>query len=141
MNKKIRKIIIIISIIFGLMYVIDTTLNLGIISSIERTLDNEAPIISTEELRSKYLLDEDYTLDITCEDNYDDQCSVKIIGIFDTSILGDQSIKLRPVDTAGNETTFIYNYEIVQNADGSMYIPLRYYDSIDGLTGDDLKTA
>ncbi len=141
MNKKLRLVVFIISIIITGVFLIDTSLNLGIVSRFESFFDQEAPVIDTENLRSRYLLNEDVTLDINCQDNIDDLCSVEIVGSIDTTLLGAQSITLIATDKAGNVTTFIYNFEIVDNVDGSMYIPLGYYDGIEGLVGEDLKRA
>ena len=139
MNKK--TLILILTIVVALFFAMDNYFELGILSSLTQQSDTEAPIIHTDNLRTKYLLNENYELQVTCEDNIDATCIVIIEGTFNTSVLGEFILTLIAEDSAGNETRYEYSYEILANADGSMYIPLGYYDSINSLTGDELKTA
>ncbi len=141
MQKKIKLIIIIIGIVIGGFIAIDSYFELGIMAAITKVDDQEGPVIDTEGLQNKYLIDSEYVLEVTCNDNVDDVCIVETIGTFDTSILGLQTITLKAVDNAGNKSTYLYTYEIVENVDGSMYIPLGYYNSITSLEGEALKTA
>lgn len=141
MKKKIRSLVLVLTIIIALGIAIDSFFELGIMDSISQSLDQEAPVIDTNNLSKKLLLDSDNELIVTCQDNTDDTCVVEIIGTFDTSVLGEHTVTLKAVDRAGNETTYLYTYEIIENIDGSMYIPDGYYDSVESLTGDDLKAA
>ena len=141
MKKNTRTLAVLIFLIVALVLAMDSYLELGIMDMINGSQDSQAPVINTFGLPSKYLLNSDTEIQVTCEDDVDETCTVIIIGTFDTSIVGEQSVTLKATDSAGNETTYLYNYEIVENVDGSMYIPLGYYDGISGLTGDALKDA
>ncbi len=138
--KNKRVLTIIIFVIAALVMGADYYLDLGILSGIIGE-DDTAPTINTDSLPSAYLLNSDSEIEATCEDNIDDTCIVEIIGDFDTSVLGENTVTLKAEDSSGNIFTYDYTYEIVENVDGSMYIPLGYYDSINGLTGEELKTA
>ncbi len=140
MKKNIKVLSAVVVLLFTLVYVVDSYMDLGLLDMFLSS-DTEAPVINTAALPSKFLLDSNNDILATCQDNVDETCTVVIEGSFDTSILGEQSVTLKATDAAGNETTFVYTYEIVENVDGSMYIPLGYYDSIDGLVGEELKTA
>lgn len=139
MKKK--TLIVLLTILVALFFTIDNYFNLGIWKSLTQTNDTEAPVIQTDGLRSAYLLNEEYDLHVVCEDNLDETCFVSITGTFDTSILGEHVLVLVATDKAGNESTIFYTYDVVANANGDMYIPLGYYDGIDGLVGEELKTA
>ena len=141
MQKKLRPIIVIIVAIIGIFYFVDTYFELGIVNSVMQATDTEAPVINTEGLQIQILLDSEYELAVTCTDNLDETCTVAVIGTFDTSVLGENTVQLEAEDSAGNITVYPYTYTIVENFDGSMYIPLGYYDSIDGLDGEQLKAA
>lgn len=105
-------------------------------------MDREAPIINVNQLPNQHLLGRDFDYSIvTCEDNYDKLCKVEISNEFDTSTVGSQTITLTADDGAGNESVYEYSITIVENVDGLMYIPVGYYDAIDGLTGEALKSA
>ncbi len=139
--KNKRTLTLVMVILVALVLALDYTLNLGILSNILSSTDNEAPVIHVEQLPSSYLLNSEATLDVSCTDNLDEQCTVDIIGTFDTSSLGQKTVTLKATDDAGNEATYDYTYNVVEEADGSMFIPVGYYDGIEGLTGADLKAA
>jgi endonuclease I len=156
MSAKLKGIIIFGVGILAIFMFVDSYFELGVADSIMesinnevtqisstniQTTDNEAPQINTNNLQPQILLDSDYTIDATCEDNFDEVCVVTIIGTLDTSVLGTGQITLKAEDAAGNITNYPYNYEIVENFDGSIFIPLGYYDSIDGLEGEQLKAS
>lgn len=103
--------------------------------------DQEAPVINISELPKKHLINRDFDYEqIKCTDNHDEICNVALNGTFDTSVSGQQTIILEATDSSGNKKTENYTITIVENVDGSMYIPLGYYDSINDLTGEALKT-
>jgi len=141
MPKKLKPIIVFVVAIIGIFLFVDSYFELGVLNSIMQVSDTEAPQINTDNLQTQILLDSDYVIDVTCEDNIDDVCTVEIIGTLDTSTLGENSVTLKATDAAGNVTSYTYNYEIVENYDGSLFIPLGYYDSIDELDGEQLKTT
>lgn len=141
MKKKLTAIItVVVLLVAGFIY-IDNTLELGLVHKIELMFDSEGPTIDTSQLRQRYLLDDDSPLDVTCTDNLDDTCEVNIIGDFVRDTLGTFTISLQASDASGNISEFEYTYQVVTNADGSMYIPLGYYDGIEDLEGDALKEA
>lgn len=139
MKKKLTMFITILVFIIAAFIYIDSTYELGIVNRIESQFDTEAPVIQTDELRAKYLVNEDTDLVVECYDNLDTSCVVEIIGDFKTNEEGTFEITLRAVDQKGNESTYIYEYQVVTNADGSLYIPVGYYDGIEGLEGEALK--
>ncbi len=139
--KKKSLLTIILFILVALVVTLDSYLDLGIISGIMSFSDQDAPTINVDNLPSKYLLDSATEIDVTCSDDVDEACSVEVVGTFDTSVLGEFTVTLRAEDAAGNVSTFDYTYEVVENVDGSMYIPLGYYDSITTQTGLELKNA
>ena len=141
MKKKLTAIITVIAIVIAGLIYLDETFELGVVHKIEVMLDNESPTIDTSSLRQRYLLNEDFTLDVACEDNVDELCEVDIIGDFSTNIIGSFSVTLSATDEKGNVSSFLYNYDVVTHVDGSIYIPLNYYQGIDGLEGDALKQA
>ncbi|QWC00333.1 endonuclease [Mycoplasmatota bacterium] len=141
MKKKLTALISIIVMIVAAIYFIDDYLELGVVEQIERQFDSEEPTINTSNLRDRYLLNEDYELTVECEDNVDSTCKVEILDIFKTDVLGEHTIEIKAVDKAGNVSSYHYTYNVIENADGSMYIPVGYYDGIDGLEGDQLKNA
>jgi endonuclease I len=141
MNKTMRNIIIIIAVIFMLIYAVDNLLGTNYINRLLIN-DQEAPTINMNELPTKHLVDRDFNYElITCTDNHDEICEVVVEGTFDTSVLGEQTIILNATDQAGNIATENYTITIVGNMDGSMYIPLGYYDGIKSLEGETLKAA
>jgi endonuclease I len=140
MQKKIRPIFGVVAILLVLFGLADSYFELGILNSINQVIDQEGPVINTDELPSKYLLNSSVDFQVSCTDNYDDTCLVTIEGTFDTTTLGEHTLTLKAIDQAGNETTFYYTYEVINTIDPSIYIPLGYYDSIDGLSGDTLKS-
>ena len=101
-------------------------------------VDTTAPIIYTDDLRS--LVQVDSSIMITCSDNYDTTCSIIANGL-DTTTLGPKSVVLISTDSSGNQTTYTYNYEVIEGLDTTMYVPHGYYDGIDGLTGTALQNA
>lgn len=141
MKKTVRKLLVFIALLTAGAYFADDYLDLGIMDQVLRMSDQEAPTIETETLRARYRLDEDVTLDTECEDNVDASCEVLIEGTFDTSEVGEHTVVLVAEDRAGNRTTYDYTYEVVEEADGSLYIPTGYYDDADGLEGEGLKAA
>ncbi len=141
MQKRIKTIAIILTMIIAIVIATDNFFDLGIMRAITSYTDQEAPVINTDELLSSYLLNEDVELVVTCEDNIDDVCTVVIVGSFDTTTLGEHTVSLEATDKANNKSIFSYTYQVLEEFDGSMYIPLGYYDSIDELEGEDLKTG
>ncbi|MGE4571822.1 MAG: endonuclease I family protein [Candidatus Izemoplasmatales bacterium] len=139
MKKKLTMIISIIVFIIAVFIYLDSSFELGLVDKIERQFDTQAPEIKTDNLRAKYLLNENFNLDVECIDNLDDACEVIIIGDFSTQEEGNFQVELIATDNKGNSSSFIYEYAVVKNADGSMYIPLGYYDGIDNLEGEALK--
>jgi endonuclease I len=139
MKKKLTTFItILLLLIAGFIY-IDNALELGIVQKIERQFDNQGPSIQTEDLRAAYLIDSDIDLsNISCEDNVDDTCDVSVIGEIINDEEGTYQVTLYARDQQGNETSYIYEYQIVSHAVGN--IPAGYYDGIEGLEGEALKT-
>jgi endonuclease I len=139
MKKNIRVVFIVLFVIVAGLYVADYLLGTNYFNKL---VDNQAPTINVEELPNQYLLGREFNYDIIkCEDNFDDSCAVVITGEFDIDSLGSQTIVVQATDNAGNETIYNYTIVIVENVDGSLYIPDGYYDSIIGLEGEELKDA
>lgn len=139
MNKKLRTVLVAIIVIIGVLIAIDNYLGTKIVI---RLIDHEGPTIITEQLKDTHLIDRDYDYSgIYCEDNYAETCEITIVNEIDISITGSQTFKIQATDEAGNLTEILYTVLIIENIDGSMYIPEGYYDSIDGLEGDLLKAA
>ena len=139
MNKKLRTVLVAIIVIIGVFIAIDNYLGTKIVI---RLIDHEGPTIITDQLKDKHLIDRDYDYSgIYCEDNYAETCEITIVNEIDISITGSQTFKIQATDEAGNLTEILYTVLIIENIDGSMYIPEGYYDSIDGLEGDLLKAA
>ena len=102
--------------------------------------DNVAPEIDTTTLLSSAQLDGEYDLtNVSCTDNYDDECTVEITGSIDTSTLGEQTLTLKATDKSGNVTSTPFVVTIFEGIDPHMYIPTGYYDELDGLTDVELK--
>lgn len=141
MKKKIRNLVAIIALILAGVIYADNEFELGIVDTFMQATDREAPTIQSDALRGRYLLNEDVSLEPECEDNVDETCEVEVVGDFDTSVLGEHTVTLEAVDSAGNVTTYDYTYEVLENVDGSIYIPTGYYDSAEDLSGEDLKAA
>ena len=139
MNKKLKNILMIFAIVLGLFIAIDSYLGTKVVI---RLIDHQGPTIITDQLKNYHLIDRDYDYSsIYCEDNFDETCNITIINEMDTSILGNQTFKIQATDEAGNITVILYTVEIIDNIDGSIYIPNGYYDSIIGLEGELLKSA
>lgn len=109
---------------------------------IEIIADEEAPTIDTSLLKST--VSENGTYDdslITCTDNLDDTCEVELMTVIDTATPGTQTLEIQATDEAGNITTVYFEVEVLEGLDTTMYVPLGYYDGIDGLSGEQLKSA
>ncbi|MDY0139774.1 MAG: endonuclease [Candidatus Izemoplasmatales bacterium] len=135
MKKKISVLGFVLIIIgFGIYYLIGP-------ERINSILDQQAPVINIDELPSFYRLgtDFDYSI-IKCEDNIDKTCTVERSSDFNINLEGLQTITLTAIDNAGNKAVYSYTIEIVESFDGSMFIPKGYYDSIEGLQGEELKS-
>ncbi len=131
-------IIVIVAIVFGS----DQILDINILELLDVPSDTTAPIIDTSSVPASLLQDRTFdTSLITCTDNVDETCDVTIDGSIDTSVLGEQTLTITAIDSANNETVETITITIVEEIDSSMYIPEGYYDGIEGLTGDDLKSA
>jgi endonuclease I len=139
MKKKLTTILTIIIFIIAAFIFVDNQLELGIISSIERRFDTQGPDINTDQLSSAYLKDRDIVLNVSCEDNVDETCEVIVEGNLVNDTIGSYTVVLIARDQQGNETSYEYTYAIVDHAVGN--IPVGYYDGLDGLEGDALKTA
>ncbi len=101
--------------------------------------DNVAPEIDTSNLLPSAQLDGTYTVgEVTCTDNYDDECSATITGTIDTSIRGEQILVVTATDESGNTETVNFIVNIIEGVDPSLYIPDGYYAGLDGLTDDEL---
>jgi len=134
MKKTLRKISMIIFVILVILFAVDYFAGTNIVN---RLLNNDSvgPVINIDDLPKQQLLNRDFNYDlIDCTDNVDEICDVEINGEFNTSVLGSQSIELIAIDSSGNETRETYTIIIVENVDGSMYIPEGYYASINELT-------
>jgi len=104
--------------------------------------DKEEPTIDVSSVKTTVTLDGDFNIsDVTCEDNYDDDCEVVVTGTIDTSSLGTQSITFRATDAAGNVAVESITVTIIEGIDTTMYVPSGYYDGIASLTGEPLKDA
>jgi len=139
MNKKLRTVVVIVVVLVAIFVAVDNYLGTRIVA---RLIDHQAPIINTDQLRDKHLIDREYDYSvISCTDNYDDLCEVVISNEIDVTVLGEQTFKIKATDEAGNVSEINYTVEIIENIDGSMYIPSGYYDTIDSLEGELLKAA
>ena len=103
--------------------------------------DNQAPVFDTSNLKNKVQLDSTYDYDATCTDNVDSTCDVTIEGTVDTTIVGVYTLTLYAVDAAGNERELLFEVEVYEGIDTTIYIPAGYYDGIEGLEGEALKAA
>ena len=135
--KKTRTIIgVIVVIIAAGIYLAENYLGITIIP------DTSAPTINVDNLQTRIQLDDPFDPSVvTCSDNKDDTCTVDVIGSIDTSALGEQVIIFSATDSSGNTATENITITIVEGIDTMKYVPVGYYDSIDGLTGDALKNA
>lgn len=115
MKKRRPLLTIIIFVSITVLFLADSLFGLGIFARLISLGDDEAPVINVSELPSQYLLDSDAEIEATCQDNMDETCSVGVVGTFDTSVLGEQTVTLVAVDTAGNVATYEYTYEIVDD--------------------------
>ena len=131
---------IIVVVIGAIIYGAQTFLNIDIIALI--IPDTEKPTIDISSVRTTVTLDGNFDIsEVTCEDNYDDECEVVVSGSIDTSQLGTQSITFRATDNAGNTATESIIVTIIEGLDTTMYVPAGYYDGIAGLTAEELKNA
>ena len=127
--------------LFGINILTATVIDDAVGPAIETTLDvNDGEVTVT--------LKQGETFDLgslSCDDDHDFFCDVKTIGEYDKDKIGSQVIVIQSIDTSGNESTIKINITVLDpNADyidPSLYIPTGYYDSIDGLTGEELKAA
>lgn len=106
--------------------------------------DTEAPEITIEGIPSQVVINTPFTIDddnATCKDDHDRFCEVELSGSVDTSVPGEYDIEFFAEDSSGNKNTITFTVQVVASADGSFYIPLGYYSSIDGLSGDELKNT
>ncbi len=139
--KKLRNIIaILIAVIGGAIYVSQTYLGIDLIGLV--IPDTTAPEIDLSTLRTSVTLDGIYdSSSVTCDDNRDLSCDVEVIGSIDTSTLGEQTLTFRATDLAGNVSEETITIEVIEGLDTTMYVPLGYYDSASGLTGEALKNV
>lgn len=101
--------------------------------------DDVAPEIDTSNLLPSAQLNGEYTIgDVTCTDNYDDECEAVLTGTIDTSVIGQQALTITATDESGNKTTETFIVTIIEGVDPSLYIPAGYYDALDGLSDDAL---
>jgi endonuclease I len=137
LSKTVGIIIVIIGAIF---YGAQTFLDIDLLSFV--IPDTEAPVIDVSNLRTSVTVDGTYdTSGVSCEDNRDITCEVTIVGSIDTSTIGEQTITIIASDLAGNATTETITVMIIEGLDTTTYIPVGYYDSASGLTGEALKDA
>ncbi len=137
--KNIRKYLVIgIAVLTAAIYVSQTYLNLDLIGLI--IPDTENPEIDTSSLRTTVTIDGviDFS-SVSCDDNRDTTCEVVIIGNIDTSTASNQTITFKATDRAGNVTTIVFEVNVTEGLDTTMYVPAGYYDGISGLTGEVLK--
>ncbi|MCF7926346.1 MAG: endonuclease [Candidatus Izimaplasma sp.] len=139
MKKRIvYTLILVIALFIGSDYLDVLEFDLGSILQSDR----EAPVIHTDQLKTKVVKGSPYSLeDVYCTDNLDDTCTVKIDGDVNTSSLGTYLIVFRATDSLGNEIEITFTVEVIEFIDPSVYIPDGYYLNIEGLTGEDLKSA
>ncbi len=140
MKKKAAAAGGIVVLVITILLALDSFMGWNLYGSVMQALDSEAPVIETGSLPSGYQLDSDIILEVTCEDNVDEVCNVEIIGVFDTSVLGNYSVTLQATDEAGNIASYVYNYEIYEGVNPAVYIPVGYYPDLDGLSGEALKS-
>lgn len=114
--------------------------NLETISINYTVVDTTKPVIDISSLLNTVQLNDDYTFNTTCTDNYDESCVV-VVGSFDTSVEGDFTVILTATDSNGNTESIEWVYTVIVGLDTTMYTPDGYYDGIDGLTGQDLIDA
>jgi len=140
MTKARATIIAIISIIAGGIYVADEYLNIDIMEMIFP--DSKAPVIDTSGLILSAQLNG--TLDyssVTCEDDKDEDCEIVIVGTIDTSVLGEHTITFTATDEKGNKSEKEVTITIIEGVDPSLYIPAGYYDALDGVSDEQLKSV
>ena len=123
LNRKTKNILIVIALIFMIIYAIDVFISTNYINKLIIN-DQEAPVINISELPKKHLINRDFDYEqIKCTDNHDEICNVIVNGTFDTSVSGQQTIILEANNSSSNKKTKNYTFTIVENVDGSMYIP------------------
>ncbi len=137
--KKAKKLIgLLIVLIAGIGYLSQTYLDIDLISYI--IPDTTEPTIDVSTIRTTVTLDGNFdTSGVTCDDNRDSECEVLVVGNIDTSTLGIQTITFTATDLAGNVTEEIVTVEVIEGIDTTMYVPVGYYSSAEGLTGEALK--
>lgn len=139
MNKK--SISAVFFILVALIVGADSALGLDILNSLMES-DSTAPEIITE--NAPTIIYQDGVFDITtitCVDDVDTTCDVIIVDTIDTSILGEQQITIKATDSSNNTKTIIYTFQVITKVTTGANIPAGYYDSISGLTGEELKAA
>ncbi len=130
---------LIVAIIAILVYVADAFLGIDIMGMIDP--DTTSPVIDLASVKTKVMKDTTYDLtSFSCEDDRDDSCSVVVSGSVDTTTLGVQIITLKATDEAGNVTSEVLSVEVIEGLDTTMYVPTGYYDGIDGLSRETLKS-
>ena len=96
MNKKLRTVVVIVVVLVAIFVAVDNYLGTRIVA---RLIDHQAPIINTDQLRDKHLIDREYDYSvISCTDNYDDLCEVVISNEIDVTVLGEQTFKIKATD-------------------------------------------
>ena len=139
--KNLRKIIIaVIAILSGAIYVSQTYLEIDLIGLF--LPDTVKPEIDISALRTTITVGGvfDYS-SVSCDDNRDLTCDVEVVGSIDTSIPSTQTITFKATDLAGNEEVILFEVNVIEGLDTTMYVPAGYYDGIEGLTGEALKNA
>lgn len=129
--KKISSILAtIIAVIATLIYVSDAFLGIDLVHLI--VPDTVAPEVNVEEINTNVELDSDFDLSsIVCEDNYSEECDVEIIQDIDTSVVGEQTLKVKVTDEAGNSKTYDIVITVFEGINPALYIPDNYYDNLD----------
>ena len=81
-----------------------------------RVVDTTPPVINVEITEFNIDVHSDFSLPtITCQDNYDTECTYVIIGEVDTDILGEYTISIEATDTNLNEKVLSYVFTVVDN--------------------------
>lgn len=122
-----------------ILFVKDETGNESSIDFEYTVVDTTQPVITVDGVSSVQLNGE-FSWNITCEDNVDDECNV-LIGTTDTSVVGEFTVSLTATDDSGNTVTIQHPYTIYVGVNTTMFTPNGYYDGIDGLDGQALVTA
>lgn len=139
MSKKTLSAIV--TIIIALVFGADAFFEIGLLELIQ-SKDDVAPVIDDSQFNANIQLGTDYDItDITCTDNFDETCTIQILVDVDTSIVGEFTLTVSATDNADNTTTKEITITIFEGVNPAMYIPDGYYEGIDGLTGDALKSV